>query len=66
MQKVESSNLFSRFAEIPPQSGISSFWGGATFGCVGLCSGRGVAYWPDDWPDGPATMGGPPADPTSI
>jgi hypothetical protein len=38
--KVEGSNPFSRFAEIPPQSGISSFWGSATFRCVGLRSGR--------------------------
>jgi hypothetical protein len=26
MQKVEGSNPFSRFAEIPLPSGISSFW----------------------------------------
>jgi hypothetical protein len=36
MQKVESSNLFSRFAEIPLSNGISSFRGWATFGSVRL------------------------------
>jgi hypothetical protein len=30
MQKVEGSNPFSRFTEIPLPSGISSFWGSAT------------------------------------
>jgi hypothetical protein len=34
MQKVEGSNPFSRFHEIPLQSGISSFWRWAAFGCV--------------------------------
>ena len=52
MQKVEGSNPFSRFPEIPLPSGISSFWGRAAFGYVGLRSGRGSAQWPDDWPDG--------------
>jgi hypothetical protein len=51
MQKVEGSNPFSRFAEIPLQSGISSFWGWAVFGSVGLRVGRGLAQWPNDWPD---------------
>jgi hypothetical protein len=51
MQKVEGSNPFSRFTEIPLPSGISSFRGWAAFGSVGLRLGRGVAYWPDDWPD---------------
>ena len=40
MQKVEGSNPFSRFPEIPLQSGISSFWGLATFGALGHRSGR--------------------------
>jgi hypothetical protein len=40
MQKVEGSNPFSRFAEIPLQSGISSFWGSVTFGYVGLRSAQ--------------------------
>ena len=34
MQKVEGSNPFSRFAEIPLSSGISLFMG---FGSVRLC-----------------------------
>jgi hypothetical protein len=38
MQKVEGSNPFSRFIEIPPPSGISSFRGWAEFGSVALCS----------------------------
>jgi hypothetical protein len=32
MQKVEGSNPFSRFAEIPLPSGISSFWGRVAIG----------------------------------
>ena len=44
LQKVEGSNPFSRFTEIPLPSGISSFRGSAAFGSVGLRSGRGVAY----------------------
>jgi hypothetical protein len=43
MQKVEGSNPFSRFAEIPLPSGISSFRGSALFG-----SGRldESGWWP--------------------
>lgn len=56
-REVEGSKSFSRFAEIPLQSGISSFWGWAVFGSVGLRSARRVAYWPDDWPDGDLRCG---------
>jgi hypothetical protein len=52
MQKVEGSNPFSRLAEIPLPSRVSSFRGSAAFALVRLRSGRGSAQWPDDWPDG--------------
>jgi hypothetical protein len=46
MQKVESSNLFSRFPEIPLLSGISSFRGRATFGSqsVGTPGSKGRTF----------------------
>jgi hypothetical protein len=40
MQKVEGSNPFSRFAETPLPSGVSSFRGWAAFGYVGLRSAQ--------------------------
>jgi len=44
MQKVEGSNPFSRFTEIPLPSGISSFRGWAMFGSVGQGSVAHAAH----------------------